>query len=39
MSKGSDYDMMEKSLHMTRDKQFHRQRRRVWDNAFKASQY
>jgi cytochrome P450 len=28
---------MEKSLHLNRDKVFHRQRRRVWDNAMKAS--
>lgn len=28
---------MEKSLHLNRDKAFHRQRRRVWDTAFKAS--
>jgi hypothetical protein len=35
-SKGPLYDIMEKSLHLNRDKQFHRQRRRVWDNAFKA---
>jgi len=28
---------MERSLHLNRDKAFHRQRRRVWDNAFKTS--
>lgn len=28
---------MEKSLHLNRDKAFHRQRRRIWDNAMKAS--
>ncbi len=28
---------MEKSLHLNRDKVFHRQRRRVWDNAMKTS--
>jgi cytochrome P450 len=28
---------MEKSLHLNRDKTFHRQRRRVWDNATKLS--
>jgi hypothetical protein len=28
---------MEKSLHLSRDKAFHRQRRRVWDSAMKAS--
>jgi hypothetical protein len=38
-SKAPFYDMMEKSLHINRDKQFHRQRRRIWDNAFKASQF
>jgi len=37
-SKGPLYDIMEKSLHLNRDKQFHRQRRRIWDNAFKACQ-
>jgi hypothetical protein len=37
MTKGPFYDIMEKSLHLNRDKQFHRQRRRIWDNAFKNS--
>jgi hypothetical protein len=36
-TKGPFYDIMEKSLHLNRDKQFHRQRRRIWDNAFKNS--
>jgi cytochrome P450 len=36
-SKGPFFDVMEKSLHLNRDKAFHRQRRRVWDNAMKAS--
>ncbi|KAH8727656.1 cytochrome P450 [Phaeosphaeriaceae sp. PMI808] len=31
------YDLLEKPLHLNRDKQLHRRRRRVWDNAFKAS--
>jgi hypothetical protein len=35
-SKGPLFDIMDKSLHLNRDKQFHRQRRRVWDNAFKT---
>ncbi|KNG51501.1 cytochrome P450 [Stemphylium lycopersici] len=36
-SKGPFFDVMERSLHLNRDKAFHRQRRRVWDNAFKTS--
>jgi hypothetical protein len=36
-SKGPLFDIMEKSMHLSRDKQFHRQRRRIWDNAFKTS--
>ncbi|KAH7414182.1 cytochrome P450 [Phaeosphaeria sp. MPI-PUGE-AT-0046c] len=36
-SKGTFFDMMERTLHQTRDKQFHRQRRRIWDGALKAS--
>jgi cytochrome P450 len=36
-SKGPFFDVMEKSLHLNRDKAFHRQRRRVWDSAMKAS--
>ena len=28
---------MKRSLHLNRDKAFHRQRRRLWDNAFKTS--
>jgi hypothetical protein len=35
-TKGPFFDILENSLHMNRDKQFHRQRRRIWDNAFKA---
>jgi hypothetical protein len=36
-SKGPLFDIMEKSMHLSRDKQFHRQRRRIWDNAVKTS--
>ncbi|KAL6706482.1 hypothetical protein ACN47E_005421 [Coniothyrium glycines] len=36
-SKGPFYDVMEKSLHLNRDKAFHRQRRKIWDNAMKSS--
>ncbi|CAI6238131.1 unnamed protein product [Periconia digitata] len=36
-SKGPFYDNMETSLHVTRDKTFHRQRRRIWDNGMKNS--
>ncbi|EUC47469.1 hypothetical protein COCMIDRAFT_24632 [Bipolaris oryzae ATCC 44560] len=36
-TKGPFFDVMERSLHLNRDKAFHRQRRRVWDNAFKTS--
>ncbi|PSN69408.1 cytochrome P450 [Corynespora cassiicola Philippines] len=36
-TKGPFYDVMEKSLHLNRDKAFHRQRRKVWDNAMKDS--
>ena len=36
-TKGPFFDVMERSLHLNRDKAFHRQRRRIWDNAFKAS--
>lgn len=35
--KGPFYDVMEKSLHLNRDKPWHRQRRKVWDNAMKKS--
>lgn len=35
-SKGPFYGSMEQSLHTTRNKEFHRLRRRVWDNAFKV---
>lgn len=33
--KGPFYDSMETSVNTTRDKEFHRKRRKVWDNAFK----
>jgi cytochrome P450 len=36
-SKGPFFDVMEKSLHLNHDKAFHRQRRKVWDNAMKIS--
>ncbi|KAF2645326.1 cytochrome P450 [Massarina eburnea CBS 473.64] len=36
-SKGPFYDVLEKSLHLNRDKPFHRQRRRIWDNGMKDS--
>lgn len=36
-TKGPFYDVMEKSLHLNRDKVFHRQRRKIWDNAMKTS--
>jgi hypothetical protein len=39
MSKAPYYNMVEKSLHVSRDKQFHRRQRKIWDNGFKASQY
>ncbi|KAK7187825.1 benzoate 4-monooxygenase cytochrome P450 [Paraphaeosphaeria sporulosa] len=35
--KGPFYDIMEDTLHMTRNQTFHKQRRRVWDNAMKSS--
>ncbi|KAL4877038.1 cytochrome P450 [Aspergillus karnatakaensis] len=35
--KGPFYDSMETSVNTTRDKIFHRQRRKVWDHAFKIS--
>ncbi|KAK7725396.1 hypothetical protein SLS57_003873 [Botryosphaeria dothidea] len=34
-SKGPFYGSLEQSVHTTLDKEFHRQRRRVWDNGFK----
>jgi hypothetical protein len=34
-TKGPFYDVMETSLHLNRDKVFHRQRRKIWDNAMK----
>ncbi|KAF2798038.1 cytochrome P450 [Melanomma pulvis-pyrius CBS 109.77] len=36
-TKGPFYDVMETSLHLNRDKVFHRQRRKIWDNAMKES--
>lgn len=38
-TKGPWYDIMDKSLHLTRDHAFHRQRRKVWDNALKECMY
>ncbi|KAL2794966.1 cytochrome P450 [Aspergillus keveii] len=35
--KGPFYDSMETSVNTTRDRAFHRKRRKVWDNAFKIS--
>ncbi|KAL1630131.1 hypothetical protein SLS54_000991 [Diplodia seriata] len=35
-SKGPFYGALEQSVHTTLDKEFHRQRRRVWDNGFKV---
>lgn len=36
-SKGPFYDILDKSLHLNRDRIWHRQRRNLWDNAFKKS--
>jgi cytochrome P450 len=36
-SKGPFYDVFERNVHLTRDKVWHRQRRRVWDNGMKQS--
>ncbi|KAF1960190.1 cytochrome P450 [Byssothecium circinans] len=36
-TKGPFYDLLTKSLHLSRDKAFHRQRRKIWDNAMKDS--
>lgn len=36
-SKGPFYDVMEKSLHLNRDRPWHRQRRKIWDSAMKTS--
>lgn len=36
-TKGPYYDIMERSLHLNRDKSWHRQRRRVWDSGMKES--
>ncbi|QGA22244.1 hypothetical protein EYB26_009960 [Talaromyces marneffei] len=35
--KGPFYDSMETSVNTSRDKEFHRKRRKIWDNAFKKS--
>ncbi|KKA24572.1 Benzoate 4-monooxygenase cytochrome P450 [Rasamsonia emersonii CBS 393.64] len=35
--KGPFYDSMETSVNTTRDREFHRKRRKIWDNAFKQS--
>ncbi|KAF2443276.1 cytochrome P450 [Karstenula rhodostoma CBS 690.94] len=35
--KGPFYDIMEETLHMNRNQAFHKQRRRIWDNAMKNS--
>ena len=37
--KGPFYGSMELSIHTNRDKIFHRQRRKIWDNAFKKCLY
>jgi hypothetical protein len=37
--KGPFYGAMEKSLHTNQDIEFHKQRRKVWDMAFKQSKY
>lgn len=34
-AKGPFYDSVERSLHQTRDRTWHRQRRKVWDNGLK----
>ncbi|CAJ2511785.1 Uu.00g074100.m01.CDS01 [Anthostomella pinea] len=36
-TKGPFYGSLEQTVHTTRDRRFHRQRRRVWDNGFKES--
>ncbi|KAH7125219.1 cytochrome P450 [Dendryphion nanum] len=36
-TKGPFYDVLERSLHLNRDKQWHRQQRKIWDNAMKDS--
>ncbi|KAF2496864.1 cytochrome P450 [Lophium mytilinum] len=35
--KGPFYDSMEDSVNTTRDKEFHRKRRKIWDDAMKTS--
>ena len=39
MEKGPFYGAMERSVHTNRDATFHKKRRKVWDMAFKQSQY
>lgn len=39
MEKGPFYGAMERSVHTNRDAAFHKQRRKVWDMAFKQSSY
>ncbi|KAJ4407521.1 hypothetical protein N0V91_003789 [Didymella pomorum] len=36
-TKGPFYDILDKSLNLNRDRVWHRQRRNVWDNAYKKS--
>jgi cytochrome P450 len=36
-TKGPYYDIMERSLHLNRDRMWHRQRRRVWDGGMKET--
>ena len=36
-SKGPHYDILEKSVNLTRDRSWHRQRRKIWDNAMKTA--
>ena len=38
-TKGPFYDVMEKSLRLNRDKVFHHQRHRVWDNGMKECKF
>jgi hypothetical protein len=36
-TKAPHYDILEKSVNLNRDKSWHRQRRKIWDNAMKAT--
>jgi hypothetical protein len=36
-TKGPFYDILDKSLNLNRDRVWHRQRRNIWDNAYKKS--